>query len=246
MWGALRFLQYGLHLLKFFCLPFCYLTSNVDDGRDEGENGRDAWSLNLTLYKETLIPCTHSLSLLFNGFYWFSAKIDIPFGWGSWVTICRVSEIWHAWRPLACEITKTCYFSMVVSRPAPTHEKRSGKMPSSCLLTNLFVWRLLLVKAQVEGYWSQTRAGISKYVENVICSFSNMSLPFRYLLCDSLLPWQPLSLCALYSATDKERRDPPTLLTQSAWRGEAVYDLGCMASQPVLTHLSVVVHALLI
>ena len=39
-------------------------------------------------------------------------------------------NIWHAWSPLACEITKTHYFSMVVSRPASTQEKRTGKMPS--------------------------------------------------------------------------------------------------------------------
>ena len=43
----------------------------------------------------------------------------------------------HAWSPLACEITKTHYFSMVVSRPASTQEKRTGKMPSPEQL-NLF------------------------------------------------------------------------------------------------------------
>lgn len=71
-----------------------------------------------------------------------------------------------------------------------------------------------------------------------------MSLPFRYLLCDSLFPWQPLSLCALYFKTDKERRDPPAL--RGTWGRETMCDLGCVvASQPGLTHLPLAVHALL-
>lgn len=68
-----------------------------------------------------------------------------------------------------------------------------------------------------------------------------MSLPFRYLLCDSLFPWQPLSLCASYFKTDKERRDPPVL--RGTWGREAICNLGCVASQPVLAHLPLVVQA---
>ena len=55
------------------------------------------------------------------------------------MTICKVSEVWRAWSPLACEITKTHYFSMVVSRLAPTQEKRTGKMPGSCLPINYLI-----------------------------------------------------------------------------------------------------------
>ena len=101
-------------------------------------------------------------------------------------------------------------------------------------------------KLRWKRFWSRTRAGISKYVENVICLFSNMSLSFRYLLCDSLLPWQPLSLCGLYFRTDKERQDPPIPLAGSTWWGEAICDWGCVASRPMLTHLPLVVRASLI
>lgn len=56
------------------------------------------------------------------------------------MAMCRVSEIWHAWGPLACKITKTHY----VSKPAPTHEKRTGKMPGSCLPINYLICLTLL------------------------------------------------------------------------------------------------------
>lgn len=81
-------------------------------------------------------------------------------------------------------------------------------MPGSCLPISYSICLILLTgKSPGEGIVKPDWAGTMKYVENVICSFSNMSLPFRYLLCDSLIPWQPLSLCALYFKTDKERPD---------------------------------------
>ena len=57
----------------------------------------------------------------------------------------------------------------------------------------------------------------------------------------AFFPWQPLRLCALYFQTDKERRDPPALLTQGTSGRKVTCDSGCVASQPVLSHLPLVV-----
>lgn len=82
------------------------------------------------------------------------------------------------------------------------------------------------------------RVRIFKYVGNVICAFSNMSLPFRYLFSDSLLPWQQLlSLCTLYFKTDKDRPWVPG--------GERPYVTWLHGLQLALAHLPLVVHALL-
>lgn len=149
------------------------------------------------------------------------------------MTICRVSEIRHAWRPLACGITKTQYFSMVVPRTAPTHEKRTGKMPGSCLPINYLICLTPLTGKTLR--WRDAEAGRGLGSLNMLKMLSVLS---QTCLSNSSI----CSVIAFYLGsrwvfqTDKERGDPPTLFTWSTWWREARCDLGCVP-RPMLTHI---------